>query len=138
MKRTIRLLSLFFALILPLAGCSLPAGETKTTEASPPSQEITREETAPLSRETEVGSTSPATLPSTAPATAPSPTEEAKPAHTLSPLATETALLPLETFSRERTQKPQFIMIHFTSAVVLNPSDPYNMTAVRKILPTAR
>ena len=42
-------------------------------------------------------------------------------------------LLPLESFSRERTHEPEFVMIHFTSAVVLSQNDPYNMDTIRSI-----
>lgn len=40
-------------------------------------------------------------------------------------------LLPFEDFSRERVAAPEFVMIHFTSAVVLSQKDPYNMEKIR-------
>lgn len=57
------------------------------------------------------------------------------------PLASEAAsvpvvkeyLLPLETFSRERVCDPEFVMIHFISAVSLSRNDPYNMHTIRSI-----
>ncbi len=50
-----------------------------------------------------------------------------------SSLADKNYLLPLETYSREREHKPEFVMIHFTSAVVLSKEEPYNETLVRGI-----
>lgn len=47
--------------------------------------------------------------------------------------AVEDYLLPLTNYSREREQAPEFVMIHFTSAVVLSQKDPYDMDAVRSI-----
>ncbi len=52
---------------------------------------------------------------------------------TVSPLATTATLEPLESFSWEREQVPEYVMLHFTSAVVLSKTDPYNMETVRKI-----
>ena len=51
----------------------------------------------------------------------------------VSSLAEENLLLPGEEFSRERQYAPEFVMIHFTSAVVLSKEDPYNMETVRSI-----
>ena len=42
-------------------------------------------------------------------------------------------LLPLTDFSRPREQAPEFVMIHFTSAVVLSREDPFHMDAIRSI-----
>ncbi len=42
-------------------------------------------------------------------------------------------LLPLEEYSWDRQYEPNFVMIHFTSAVVSHRDDPYNMEYVRKI-----
>lgn len=47
--------------------------------------------------------------------------------------AVEEYLLPLEDYSSEREYVPEFVMVHFTSAVVPHPEDPYNMTYVRDI-----
>lgn len=58
-------------------------------------------------------------------------TEAPKPLY--SPLATEQYLLPLEDFSWEREYAPEYVMLHFTSAVVLSKEDPYNVDTVRKI-----
>lgn len=42
-------------------------------------------------------------------------------------------LLPLTDFSRDRQYPPEFVMIHFSSAVLLDRNDPYNMDAIRSI-----
>ena len=47
--------------------------------------------------------------------------------------AVEDYLLPLSDYSRAREYAPEFVMIHFTSAVVLSQTDPYNMDSVRSI-----
>lgn len=47
--------------------------------------------------------------------------------------ATKDYLLPFEDFSRERKYDPEFVMIHFISAVVLSREDPYNMDTIRSI-----
>ena len=41
-------------------------------------------------------------------------------------------LTPIDDFSWEREYAPEFIMIHFTSAVVEHPDDPYNMSYIRQ------
>ena len=41
-------------------------------------------------------------------------------------------LEPIDDFSWEREYAPEFIMIHFTSAVVNYPDDPYNMAYIRQ------
>ena len=40
-------------------------------------------------------------------------------------------LLPLESYSGNRSTQPEYVMIHFASAVVLNNKDPYDMALVR-------
>lgn len=47
--------------------------------------------------------------------------------------AVEDYLLPLERYSSERTENPRFVMIHFTSNVVADRDDPYDMDAIRSI-----
>jgi N-acetylmuramoyl-L-alanine amidase len=51
----------------------------------------------------------------------------------VSDLADKDYLLPLDVFSRAREHAPEFVMIHFTSAVVLSKDDPYNKELVRGI-----
>ncbi|MBQ8401777.1 MAG: N-acetylmuramoyl-L-alanine amidase, partial [Clostridia bacterium] len=42
-------------------------------------------------------------------------------------------LMPLEEYSRERKYAPEFLMIHFTSAVVEHPDDPYGEEHIRAL-----
>ncbi len=49
------------------------------------------------------------------------------------PQAVEDYLLPIEEFSWEREHVPQFVMLHFTSAVVNHRDDPFNMDHIRQI-----
>ena len=51
-------------------------------------------------------------------------------------MAIKDYLQPAEEFSKARTQNPEFVMIHFSSAVVLKPTDPYNLKRNRKIFET--
>lgn len=51
----------------------------------------------------------------------------------VSPLATEDFMMPLDKFSWEREYAPEYVMIHFTSAVMVDREDPYNIHKVRKI-----
>ena len=57
----------------------------------------------------------------------------AMPAEVVSHLAEKMYLQPFEDFSRKRKENPEFVMVHFTSAVVLSKEDPYNMDTVRSI-----
>lgn len=52
---------------------------------------------------------------------------------TVSALATEDFMLPFDKFSWEREYPAEYVMIHFTSAVMTCPDDPYNISEVRKI-----
>lgn len=52
---------------------------------------------------------------------------------TVSPFATEDFLTPIEEFSWELTEKPEYVVLHFTSAVVLSKTDPYDIENVRSI-----
>lgn len=84
----------------------------------------------------------PTTQPPTTVETA-APTETTAPAETteppteppvyISPLAVEDLLLPVEEYSWERQFDPEFVMIHFTSAVTTHRDDPYNMAVIRDI-----
>lgn len=51
----------------------------------------------------------------------------------VSPLAKENFLLPLENYSWEQEYTPEYVVVHFTSAVVLSRDDPYNAEKVRGI-----
>lgn len=98
-----------------------------------------------VSSETQKNSTAatvqlPTTIPQTVQPTLPEesilpseePTEPPPPV-TVYAGAIEDYLLPLEQFSWERLHAPEFVMIHFTSAVVNNRSDPYNMEEIKSI-----
>ena len=55
------------------------------------------------------------------------------PSDIMYPEAVRDYLLPLENFSRKRTQNPEFVMLHFSSAVVIDREDPYNIDTNRSI-----
>ena len=71
-------------------------------------------------------------MPTQQPATMPAATQLPKPVW-VSPLAVEDFLEPVEEFSWERQYDPEFVMIHFSSAVVNHRNDPYNIKHLRKI-----
>ncbi len=52
---------------------------------------------------------------------------------TVSPLALEEFLQPFDDYSWEMTEKPEYVMLHFTSAVVLSKEEPYDIKTVRGI-----
>lgn len=52
---------------------------------------------------------------------------------TVSELAEKYYLEPLEEYSWEREYAPEYLLLHFTSAVVLDKNDPYNMDSIRRI-----
>ena len=62
----------------------------------------------------------------------PETTEAPKPVE-YSPLATALFLEPLEDFSWEREFAPEYVMLHFTSAVVVDRENPYAVDTVRQI-----
>ena len=51
----------------------------------------------------------------------------------VSALAQKDYLLPLDSFSKEREYAPEFVMLHFTSGVVLSKDDPFDTAIVRCI-----
>lgn len=53
--------------------------------------------------------------------------------HTLYEGAMEDFMLPLEEHSWDREYQPEFVMLHFTSAVVNNRRDPFSIAAIREI-----
>ena len=79
------------------------------------------------------GGSSPATDPTTMSETSPAPTDAPAAPVYVYENALEDYLLPLENFSSERTSDPEFVMSHFTSAVVNHRDDPYNIQYVREI-----
>lgn len=59
--------------------------------------------------------------------------EEKNTTDTVSALAVGDFMLPLDEFSWEREFPAEIVMLHFTSAVVKNPADPYNTEEIRSI-----
>lgn len=109
-------------LVILLCGCvSMDAtiGETASASHS-------------VSSTTTAGLILPTTLP-TIPTTIPEVSVGPAPAVTMYAGAVEDYLLPLETYSDERLYGPEMVMIHFTSAVVLDRKDPYNIDLIRGI-----
>ncbi len=60
-------------------------------------------------------------------------TTTAAPSITVSPLATADFLQPIESYSWAREFAPEYVVLHFTSAVVLSPDAPYDLQTVRGI-----
>ena len=104
------ILTSFFAILLLFLLCAC----TETAEETTPTVPATEEPTQPVF----------VTLPPET--TPPQPI-------TVYEGAVEDFLLPLEDFSYVREASPQFVMIHFTSDVMANREDPYNMDAIRAI-----
>lgn len=52
---------------------------------------------------------------------------------TVSPLSQEDFLVPLDKYSWEREYEPEYVMLHFTSGVVLSKENPYDYELVRGI-----
>ena len=83
------------------------------------------------------------TVPTTLPVTEPTVPVTTEPPETVppttapsvyvSPLAMEDFLLPVEEFSWERQFAPEFVMIHFTSAIMTHRQDPYHLPYIRDI-----
>ncbi len=70
--------------------------------------------------------------PETTNTTTPPETVQAKPVYVYKN-AVKDYLSPVKEFSWERQYDPEFVMIHFISAVSPHPEDPYNMEYVRDI-----
>lgn len=71
--------------------------------------------------------------PSSAPTPTPDPTPAPTPNLYMYEDAIEDFLLPLEDYSWARQYDPEYVMIHFTSGVVADPQDPYNLETIRSI-----
>lgn len=52
---------------------------------------------------------------------------------TVSELAVEDFMLPFDRFSWEREYPPEYVMIHFTSAIMTAPDNPFDISEVRSI-----
>ena len=76
----------------------------------------------------------PVEIPTTVPPTTTQPeTEPTQPPDIVYHGAEADYLLPLTDFSRQRQYTPEFVMIHFSSGVLLDRNDPYNMDTIRSI-----
>lgn len=109
MKKILRIL----LVLLLLCACG-------SDPASPPTQSATLAATTPAE-------TMPATVPVSPTETIPAPPV------TIYEGAVEDLMLPLEEHSTPRLYDPEFVVIHFTSAVVNHRDDPYNMDLIRDI-----
>ena len=100
---------------LLVSACSAPQTETKTTSPAETQPRLTVEETA----------------------AEPTPTEETGTeedgTRTVSALAREWFMEPAENYSWEREEKPEFIVLHFSSNAVADPEHPCDVEAIRKI-----
>lgn len=103
--------ALVLILLLNICGCG------PSPAVQPPTTEATTNETVPATDPTTVTE---------------APTEPTIPVYVYEN-AVEDFLLPIEDYSWERQYAPEFVMIHFTSAVVNHRDDPYNMDHVRAI-----
>jgi len=112
MKR--KTVSLLLALLC-LTGCAKELASTNQTTI--PTVETTVPQTTPPPETTE---------PTIQPTTEPEPVY-------VSPLAVEDYLLPIEEYSWERQFAPEYVMVHFISAIMTNRDDPYNLAHVRDI-----
>jgi N-acetyl-anhydromuramyl-L-alanine amidase AmpD len=77
------------------------------------------------------GTTTPSTEATQPPTETTAPTQP-EPVYVF-PGAVEEFLEPLAQFSWEQEKNAEFVMIHFTSAVVIDPQNPYDLGSVRKI-----
>lgn len=121
---------LLLAVVLLLAGCGQTGDTPPTTPSTQaPTIPVIAPTEPPTTAPTEVPTEAPTTVPTQAPTTAPT---EPEPVYVYAG-AVEDFLQPLEEYSWERQYAPEFVMIHFTSAVVNHRKDPYNMDHIRKI-----
>ncbi|MBE6974641.1 MAG: N-acetylmuramoyl-L-alanine amidase [Ruminococcaceae bacterium] len=109
---------LLMALIMILCACD---------HAPAPTEPIPTRPTQPAPTETVPAPTAAPTDPTTP--TEPQPTEPV----VMHAHAVEDHLLPLEEYSDPRTEAPEFVVIHFISAVVNHRADPYNIDLIRDI-----
>ena len=122
MKRELLLSFVLAMSFLVLCACAGPAPTTAPT-------------TAPTAAPTTESTTEPTIQPTMAPTNAATaePTDAPTEPVYIYENAMEDYLLPLEEYSDDRVCAPEFVMIHFTSAVVEHRKDPYNMQYVRDI-----
>lgn len=116
------LLAIFLSVLLVLSGCTTPPATTPD-EVTLPTAAATDPTTAP---------TTAPTAPTAPVAPTEPPTEPAEP-----DVRYENAVadlrLDVEGYSWERKHAPEFLMIHFTSAVVNHRDDPFNTKYIQDI-----
>ena len=103
---------------LCLMGCAVEPEPTVTTSVptTVPTTVLVTETTVPITTDP------PETVPPTT-----------LPPVYVSPLAVEDFLIPVEEFSWERQFAPEFVMLHFTSAVMTHRQEPYHLPHIRDI-----
>ncbi len=124
-----RLFLIILAASLALCFCACGGGagtEAPKDSQTDPQTEAPESETAPLT-----GSPESETAPQTE-------APETDPPLTVSPLASEDFLLPFDDYSWEREYAPEMIVLHFTSAVVLDRENPYDLEKVRSTFEDAK
>lgn len=116
------MLAILLVALLVLGGCTTPPANVPDGTEAP-----TTVATVPP--------TEPTTPPTDAPTDPPAPTDAPT-----EPVASATVYanavpnyLPVEDYSWERNYAPEFVMIHFTSAVVNHRDDPFNIGYIRDI-----
>lgn len=108
-----RMMPLLLAVVLLLCGCRQAPAPTTTAAATTVPTPTTTQATVPVT-------------------TTVIPTTQAPKVYVYEG-AVEDYLLPLEDNSWPRECAPEFVMLHFTSAVAVQPQDPYELDTVRKI-----
>ena len=114
MKKASSLL-LILGLLMGLCACQSGAERQMQTEMTTQPTQVTEQ-------------TQPSSVPED---TKPLETQPAAPVYVYEN-AVEDFLLPIEEFSWEREYAPEYVMIHFTSAVMTHREDPYNLSYVRQ------
>lgn len=102
-----KILPVLFAVLFCLSSCAAPEPHSASTQAS--------EEATSASASAE-----------------PEPTEPAAPV-TVSPLAREWIMEPVEKYSWEREAEPEYVLLHFSSNVTSDRKNPCDAGAVREI-----
>lgn len=116
------LIAILLSILLVLNGCATPPATTPD-EVTLPTAAATDPTTAP---------TTAPTAPTETPVTT-DPTTESSESVAVYEKAVVDTRLDVEDYSWERNYEPEFLMIHFTSAVVNHPDDPYNIKYIQEI-----
>jgi len=131
---SVRLVTLLLLLSLFFTGCTArnkTDTDTSAVTASPPLTQQTTEGSSAVQVTTSAVTTEKVTTAQTTEVqTTPPPRYDKE---IIYEGAIKDYMLPLEDFSWERLYDPEFVMIHFTSAVVVKRDDPYNINHIRDI-----